>query len=127
MVDKNPKIKLSIIVPCFNEINTIDQVLKDIKNSEINPKEIIIIDDGWNDVSREYLKKLDDNEITTIFHQKNKGKGAAISTGINAARGEVIIIQDADLEYDPKEYFQVIGPILEDKADEIYGSRFQGG
>ena len=114
-------------MPCFNEIKTIDEVIKNIKKSEIKSKEIIIIDDGSSDGSREYLEKLDDKEISTIFHINNKGKGAALSTGINFAKGEIIIIQDADLEYDPREYTQVIGPILEGKADVVYGSRFQGG
>ena len=127
MIDKNQKITLSIIVPCFNEINTIDKIIKKIKKSEIKSKEIIIVDDGSNDGSREYLKKIIDNQITTVFHNINKGKGAALSTGIKAARGKIIIIQDADLEYDPKEYLSVIGPILEEKADVVYGSRFQGG
>ena len=127
MVSRNQKIKLSIIMPCFNEIKTIDEVIKNIKKSEIKSKEIIIIDDGSSDGSREYLEKLDDKEISTIFHINNKGKGAALSTGINFAKGEIIIIQDADLEYDPREYTQVIGPILEGKADVVYGSRFQGG
>ncbi len=127
MVVQHQKIKLSIIIPCFNEIKTIDEVLRNIKKSEIKSKEIIIVDDGSSDGSREYLEKLDDKEISTIFHINNKGKGAALSTGINFAKGEIIIIQDADLEYDPREYTQVIGPILEGKADVVYGSRFQGG
>ena len=127
MIDKTEKIKLSVIVPCFNEINTINEVIKKIKNSEIKSKEIIIVDDGSNDGSREYLMKLNDSQIKIIYHSKNKGKGAALYTGIKAARGDIIIIQDADLEYDPREYLQVIGPILEEKADVVYGSRFQGG
>ena len=127
MIDKTEKIKLSVIVPCFNEINTINEVIKKIKNSEIKSKEIIIVDDGSNDGSREYLMKLNDSQIKIIYHSKNKGKGAALYTGIKAAKGDIIIIQDADLEYDPKEYLQVIGPILQEKADVVYGSRFQGG
>jgi len=127
MIYKAEKIQLSVIVPCFNEINTIDEVIKKIKNSEIKSKEIIIVDDGSSDGSREYLMKLNDSQIKIIYHPRNKGKGAALNTGIKAAKGEIIIIQDADLEYDPREYLQVIGPILEEKADVVFGSRFQGG
>ena len=121
------KILLSVIVPCFNEINTIEEVINKIKNSPIDSKEIIIVDDFSTDGSREFLGKIKDEEIVTIFHEKNKGKGAALSSGIALARGEIIIIQDADLEYDPGEFPRVIGPIIDGKADAVYGSRFQGG
>jgi len=121
------KITLSVIVPCFNEINTLEQVICNIQNSPINSKEIIIVDDYSKDGSREFLKKINSKNIKTIFHDKNLGKGAALFSGISKARGKIIIIQDADLEYDPNEYPTIISPIINDKADVVYGSRFQGG
>ena len=121
------QILLSIIVPCFNEIKTLDKVIKNIQNSPVNPKEIIIVDDCSKDGSREFLKKVDSKNIKTIFHDKNLGKGAALFSGISIARGKIIIIQDADLEYDPNEYPGIISPIINNKADVVYGSRFQGG
>ena len=123
----NKDILLSVIVPCFNEIDTIEKVLKKIKNSSVTDKEIIVIDDFSKDGSREYLNTLIDDEITIKFHDRNKGKGAAISTGIAYAKGKIIIIQDADLEYDPAEYPNIINPIIDNKADVVYGSRFKGG
>ena len=138
-IDKNIKYKnykknieskdtlLSVIVPCFNEINTLEKVIDKIKKSPIKEKEIIIIDDFSIDGSREYLKNLIDNQIITKFHNRNMGKGAAISTGIKTASGKIIIIQDADLEYDPDEYPNMINPIVDNKADIVYGSRFKGG
>jgi len=114
-------------VPCFNEIHTISDVIEKIRESPVNKKEIIIIDDFSNDGSREFLNNLKDDSIKVIFHRFNQGKGAAISTGIKYARGKIIIIQDADLEYDPNEYPNLIKPITDNKADVVYGSRFQGG
>ena len=118
---------LSVIVPCFNEINTLEKVIDKIKKSPVKDKEIIIIDDFSIDGSREYLENLIDNQIITKFHNHNMGKGAAINTGIKTASGKIIIIQDADLEYDPDEYPNMINPILDNKADIVYGSRFKGG
>ena len=123
----NEGILLSIIVPCFNEIDTLNKVINKIKDSPVLNKEIIIVDDFSSDGSREYLANLKDENITVKFHKKNKGKGAAIHTGIKYAKGKIIIIQDADLEYDPNEYPSLIKPIIENKADIVYGSRFKGG
>lgn len=123
----NEDILLSVIIPCFNEVNTIGEVIKKIKKSKIKDKEIIIIDDYSNDGSREYLKSLNDEQISIIYHTVNMGKGAALSTGIKVAKGKIIIIQDADLEYDPDDYQNVINPIIKKKADVVYGSRFKGG
>ena len=117
---------LSIIIPCFNEINTIDEVIKKVKNTSIKSKQIIIIDDCSTDGTREYLDSLEDKSIIVVFTEKNQGKGAAISKGFELATGEISIIQDADLEYDPDEYQKLINPILQNKADVVFGSRFQG-
>jgi glycosyltransferase involved in cell wall biosynthesis len=120
--------KLSIIVPCYNEVNTISDIVKAVINSPYANKEIIIVDDFSTDGTREKLRA----EITPlvdkiIFHDKNCGKGAAIRTGLKEFTGDIVIIQDADLEYDPDEYPKVIGPILQNRADVVFGSRFQGG
>ena len=121
------QILLSIIIPCFNEINTIEEVIQKVKNSSILNKEIIIVDDYSQDGSREYLENIIDDQIKVKFHKKNQGKGAALKTGIDLAKGEIIIIQDADLEYDPSDYSSMINPIIKNKADVVYGSRFKGG
>ena len=117
--------KLSIIIPCFNELNTIDQIVKKVKNSPYKNKEIIIVDDFSTDGLREKLqcdfeKKVD----KVLYHDFNQGKGAAIRTGISHVSGDIIIIQDADLEYDPNEYPIILEPILNDGADVVFGSRF---
>ena len=117
---------LSVIIPCFNEINTIEEVIRRVKQSSVKSKQIIIIDDFSTDGTREYLYKIVDKTIKVIFNKKNEGKGASISKGIKLAKGDITIIQDADLEYDPDEYQQVINPIINDKADVVFGSRFQG-
>ncbi len=117
---------LSIIIPAYNEINFIDTTIKKVIETPYE-KEIIIIDDCSKDGTREYLKELKNDTIKTIFHEKNQGKGAALRKGIDRAKGDIVIIQDADLEYDPKEYPRLLEPILEGKADVVYGSRFLGG
>ena len=117
---------LSVIIPCFNEINTIEEVINKVKNTSIKSKQIIIIDDFSTDGTREYLKLLKDESIKVVLQNRNQGKGAAIAKGINYATGDISIIQDADLEYDPNEYEKLINPILANKADVVFGSRFQG-
>jgi len=120
---------LSVIVPCFNEIHTIDNIIEAINKSPYPNKEIIIIDDYSTDGTREKLKKHIENSglvSQVIYHEKNQGKGAALRTGIQKATGDVVIIQDADLEYDPNEYPRLIEPILNNKADVVFGSRFLG-
>jgi len=119
--------KLSIIIPCYNESSTILSLIKAVKDSPIKDRELIIVDDGSKDGTREILKSLDDPEARVIFHERNQGKGAALRTGFSAATGEICIVQDADLEYDPQEFPIVIQPILDGKADVVFGSRFQGG
>ena len=117
---------LSVIIPCFNEINTIEEVLEKVQDTSIKSKQIIIIDDFSTDGTREFLKSLKDESIKIVLQNTNKGKGASIREGIKHATGEISIIQDADLEYDPNEYEKVINPILLNKADVVFGSRFQG-
>jgi glycosyltransferase involved in cell wall biosynthesis len=115
-----------VIIPCFNEINTIEEVINKVKNTSIQSKQIIIIDDFSTDGTREFLKSLKDESIKVVLQNRNRGKGAAIAKGINFASGDISIIQDADLEYDPNEYEKLITPILLNKADVVFGSRFKG-
>ena len=117
--------KLSIIVPVFNEEKTIEEVLKRLSELEIPEveKEIIVVDDGSKDLTREKLAKIKDKGIRIILHDKNQGKGGAVKTGIKNATGEYIIIQDADLEYHPKQIKTLVQPILENKAKVVYGTR----
>jgi glycosyltransferase involved in cell wall biosynthesis len=115
--------KLSIIVPAYNEIKTIGVIIQKIKRINLH-KEIIIIDDGSTDGTREYLSDLDDKEIIIIFHERNMGKSSGIRTGIKHATGDIIIIQDADLEYDPQDYYKLVKPIQEKKYKVVYGTRY---
>lgn len=119
---------LSIIIPVYNEKNTILKTLKRIEKVDFSlKKEIIIIDDCSTDGSREILKSLDQNRFKIIFKDKNEGKGSALKDGFLLANGDIIIIQDADLEYDPNDYKKVLEPILKGRADVVYGSRLLSG
>jgi len=119
--------KLSILLPCFNEVNTIENIIEAVKNCPCADKEIIVIDDYSTDGTREKLQGgLDASVNKVIYHDCNQGKGAALRTGIQAVTGDIVIVQDADLEYDPNEIPYVIQPILDNKADVVYGSRFAG-
>ena len=117
--------KLSIIIPVYNEAKTIKELLRRIEKIELGKveKEIIIVDDASSDGSREIIKGLG-NRYLKIFQEKNKGKGAALKAGINAATGNFIIFQDADLEYNPNDYKKLLKPILDRKTDITFGSRF---
>ena len=119
--------KLSVIVPVYNEVQNIGEILKRVQASKL-AMEIIVVDDGSHDGTRDVLKKLDrKGKVRVILHDKNRGKGAAVVTGLNAATGDVLLIQDADLEYDPRDYPVLLQPIIEGVADVVYGSRFLGG
>jgi glycosyltransferase involved in cell wall biosynthesis len=119
--------KLSVVIPCYNEKETIAIIIQRVKGSPVELKEIIIVDDASTDGTRDILDQADDPLVKVIYHLRNQGKGAALRTGFSAATGDICIVQDADLEYDPNEFPLVIKPILENKADVVFGSRFQGG
>ena len=119
--------KLSIVIPCYNEEKTIKDIIYSIQNSGIVDYEIIIIDDCSTDNTKEILNSFTDEKIKVFFQEKNRGKGSALRKGFKEANGDICIVQDADLEYDPNEYKLMIEPILNNKADVVYGSRFQGG
>lgn len=120
--------KLSIIIPCYNEISTIDAIIQQVRAVSLPiEREIVIVDDFSTDGTRDFLKTLDDPAVKVFFHDENQGKGAALHTGFANATGDIVLIQDADLEYDPREYPKLLQPILEGKADVVYGSRFIGG
>jgi len=118
--------KLSVIIPCYNEVRTIEQVVATVKRSPAAVHEIIIVDDCSTDGTREKLAGLAGGQVRVIRHERNRGKGAALRTGYQAATGEVIVVQDADLEYDPEEYPLLLRPIADGKADVVFGSRFMG-
>ncbi len=118
---------LSIIIPCFNEKKTIIKVINQIKKLKKIKKQIILIDDGSNDGTREIIKKKLQKKINkVIYHKSNKGKGAAIISSLKYIKGNLIIIQDADLEYDPKDYYKLIRPFLQKNTTVVYGSRVLG-
>lgn len=122
------EMKLSIIIPVYNEESTILEILKRVEAVDTGlEKEIIVVDDRSQDGTREILKSLAPGRCTVLFHETNQGKGAALRTGITRATGDIVLIQDADLEYDPAEYPQLLEPILDGRADAVYGSRFMGG
>lgn len=116
---------LSIIIPVYNEEQTILEILRRINTVKID-KEIIVIDDGSTDGSREILDSTKDDKMLVLRNEQNRGKGASLQRGFEVARGDIVVIQDADLEYNPTDYPRLIKPILEGNADVVYGSRFMG-
>lgn len=119
--------KLSVIIPIYNEVESIQEIVKRVKNTDL-AWEIILVDDGSKDGTRGLLKEMDGKDnVRVILHDENQGKGAAVRTGFDAARGDILLIQDADLEYDPRDYAVLLKPLEEGIADVVYGSRFLGG
>jgi len=119
--------KLCVVVPIYNEVKTLPAVLERIRAVPVE-KEIILVDDCSTDGTRDLLRDMaGDDDLQVIYHETNRGKGAALRSGFAAATGDIVIIQDADLEYDPQEYPKLIDPIREDRADVVFGSRFAGG
>lgn len=118
---------LSVVIPVYNEVDNIIEILRRVQALQL-ANEIIVVDDGSTDGTRNILKELDGKEnVRVLLHERNKGKGAAVMTGLRAAQGDLLLIQDADLEYDPRDYPELLKPLIEDIADVVYGSRFLGG
>ena len=118
---------VSVVIPVFNEMRTLEQVIKRVQAAPVE-KEIILVDDYSNDGSRERVQSLGEQpNVRAVLHDYNQGKGAALRSGFAAATGDVVLIQDADLEYDPNDYPKLLGPIVANEADVVYGSRFAGG
>ena len=119
--------KLSVIIPVYNEVESIREIVRRVQKVRL-ANEIVIVDDGSTDGTRELLTELDGRRgVRVIFHEQNQGKGSAVRTGISHAHGDLLLIQDADLEYDPHDYPSLLKPIAEGVADIVYGSRFLGG
>ena len=120
--------KISVVMPVYDEIRTIEEIIFRVLSVELE-KELIIVDDCSTDGTMERLKEIEKSKqnVNVLYHDRNQGKGAALRTGFESVTGDIVIIQDADLEYDPREYFKLLEPIIDGRADVVYGSRFLGG
>jgi glycosyltransferase involved in cell wall biosynthesis len=119
---------LSIVIPCYNEAGTLAALVDKVLSAPIDDKEVIVVDDGSTDSTPQVLRDSVAPRVAKVLrHEHNRGKGAALRTGFAAATGDIVLVQDADLEYDPRDYPRLLQPILEDRADVVYGSRFTGG
>ena len=117
---------LSVVIPVYNERSTVEEIIRRV--SEVDYRtDIVVVDDGSEDGTAEILRSLEAPNVRVFFHEENRGKGAAVRTGLREVRGDIVIIQDADLEYDPGEYEKILQPIIDGRADAVYGSRFLGG
>lgn len=121
--------KLTVIIPCYNEESTVKEIISLVKINISKNDEIIIVDDASTDNTRNLIEELshENENISPVFHKNNQGKGASIRSGIQIAKGDIVIIQDADMEYDPADYKKLIKPIIDGRADVVYGSRFKSG
>ena len=119
-------VSISVVIPVFNEVDTIGQIIKRVLECGYDP-EVIVVDDASTDGTRDYLQRFEHPRVRCFFHAVNRGKGAALRMGFAAAKNTYVIVQDADLEYDPDDYTLVLGPLLDGRADMVYGSRFLGG
>ena len=120
--------KVSVLIPCYDERPTIERILARVSAAPVDDKEVIVIDDGSTDGTREFLTEhADELGIRLELHPENRGKGAAIRTGIALATGDIVLIQDADLEYDPRDFAPLLEAILDGRADVVYGTRLAGG
>jgi len=119
---------LTVVIPVYNELSTLEEIIRQVKASKVDSIEIILVDDYSTDGTRELIRdKLESQVDRVIYQDRNYGKGYAVATGFKHATGDIVLVQDADLEYDPQQYPSLIEPILDDRADVVYGSRFQGG
>lgn len=125
-ISSNPEYLLSVIIPCYNEKDTIEEIVGRVRAVDV-PTEIVLVDDGSTDGTRDILKGLESQVDKIILHERNLGKGGAIQTAVQNVTGDYVLIQDADLEYDPEEYPLLLRPLLDGEADVVYGSRFLGG
>jgi len=128
-------VKLSVLIPAYNEVNTLEEAIRRVRGVRL-PKEIIVVEDGSTDGTRELLMRLAGeakpapdplNDLKVLFQPKNQGKGAAVRSALSHVTGDIVVIQDADLEYDPRDYMRLLEPILSGQADVVYGTRFYGG
>ena len=120
--------QLSVVIPVYNEVETIETIVDAVLGSGVDDLEVVAVDDASTDGTRDVLRdKIESRGVRVLYHDRNQGKGAALRTGFTAATGDLVLIQDADLEYDPAEYGKLLRPILDGRADVVYGSRFAGG